>query len=85
LTNVTKSWLEKSHITDDPAGDLMSDMRRDPTLPTFFRNIREMRAYLVSRGACPEALQALPVVWRRYSSWLMRNPTGVPTMTHDAL
>jgi hypothetical protein len=84
MTNVTKTWLAKSRITDDPAGDLMADMRRDAALPPLFRNIREMRAYLVSRGGCPEALQAIPVVWRRYSSWLMRNPTGIPTVTGDA-
>jgi hypothetical protein len=86
MTNFTKQWLAHARITDDPAGDLIADMRREQeTMPSLFKNIREMRAYLVSRRACPEALEAVSTVWRRYSSWIMRNPTATPSMTHDAL
>lgn len=80
MTNLTTTWLASARVTDDPAGDLIADMRREQeTMPSIFKNIREMRAYLVSRRACPDAMEAVPAVWRRYSSWLMRNPTGKVT------
>jgi hypothetical protein len=73
----TTRWLAKARITDDPEGDLIEDMRRDAKangeLP-LFKNIHAMRAYLHSKGACHEALQAVPRVWRRYEHWLDRNP-----------
>jgi hypothetical protein len=84
MANVTKTWLATALITDDPAGDLIADMRREQeTMPSLFKNIRDMRAYLVSRRACPEALAAVPAVWRRYSKWLMRHPTGTRAVTGD--
>jgi hypothetical protein len=67
-------WLAKARITGDPAGDLIADMRRDANLPRLFGNIHEMRRYLQGRGACPEAIQTVPAVWRRYRSWMDRNP-----------
>ena len=69
-------WLTAARVTDDPAGDLIADMRRDKTIPSLFGNIREMRSHLRLRGACPEALAAVPVVWRRYKSWLDHHPFG---------
>ena len=76
-----RAWLKHARTTDDPAGDLIADMRhevrRDPaSIPRLFGNVGEMRGYLRQQGACREALDAVPVVWRRYSSWLARNPTG---------
>jgi hypothetical protein len=73
------AWLEAARATDDPAGDLISDMRRDlardpATFPRLFPNIESMRGYLRSKGACREALQAVPTLWRRYRAWLDRHP-----------
>ena len=78
MTSATQEFLARAHITGDPAGDLIADMRRDPAVPALFGNIREMRAYLQRRGACPGALEAVPIVWRRYSQWLTRNPFRMP-------
>jgi hypothetical protein len=75
VTNFTRNFLAHARVTDDPAGDLIKDMRRDKTLPPLFGSIKEMREYLHRRGACLGALEAVPVVWRRYSTWLARNPT----------
>src|SRR6266446_5954487 len=70
----TRRWVAKARITDDPAGDLIADMRRDPALPGLFPNIQAMRDHLRRRGACREALAAVPVVWRRYRNWMDRHP-----------
>jgi hypothetical protein len=74
MTEATTRWLAAARNTDDPAGDLIADMRRDPALPGLFSNVGEMRSYLQRKGACAEALAALPVVWRRYRHWLDRHP-----------
>lgn len=70
----TERFLAKARCTEDPAGDLIADMRRDANVPRLFASIGEMRDYLVSRSACREALEAVPVVWRRYRGFLDRNP-----------
>jgi hypothetical protein len=62
----TKRWLARARITDDPAGDLIADMRRDPDVPSRFDSIEAMRSYLHRKGACRAALAAVPLVWRRY-------------------
>lgn len=72
-------WLAAARITDDRAGDLIGDLRLDlrdrpDEFPRLFGNIRGMRAHLARRMASPEALAAVPAVWRRYRSWLNRNP-----------
>jgi hypothetical protein len=72
----TQAWLAAAQITDDPAGDVIADMRRDPDIPALFKNIDAMRDYLRTKGACREALAALPIVWRRHQGWLGRNPCG---------
>lgn len=76
-TSQTAAWLSRARITDDPEGDLIADMRaelrRGADIPGLFPNVAAMRAYLRSRGACPEALAAVPGVWRRYRKWLDRH------------
>jgi hypothetical protein len=67
-----KVWLARERITDNTEGDLIADMRNDIDLPSLFPNIAAMREYLRSRGACPEALAAVPRVWRRYRRWSWR-------------
>lgn len=73
----THVWLTRARITDDPEGDLIEDMRSDMRLgvpiPRLFANAEEMHCYLVSRGACSEALACVPRVWRRYRQWMDRN------------
>ena len=74
-----RAWLEAARRTDDPAGDLIADMRRDfernpADFPRLFPSITAMRAYLRAKGACHEAMRAVPVVWRRYAKWLDRHP-----------
>ena len=69
-------WLRHAGITEDPAGDLIADMRRVADLPALFGNIEEMRSYLRSRNACREAMAAAPIVWRRYRKWLDRHPVA---------
>jgi YozE SAM-like fold len=63
-TNWTKNWLASARITDDPMGDLIADMRRDPNIPSLFKNIDAMRDYLRTKGACREAIAVVPKLWR---------------------
>jgi hypothetical protein len=72
----TKTFLRRARVTDDPVGDLISDMRRDPHVPRLFGGLRDLRAYLRSRGACPEALAAVPGFHRRYRAWIDHHPSA---------
>jgi hypothetical protein len=76
--SATGQWLRRTRITDDPADDTIADMCRDPSVPTLFRNIKTMRDYLQSKGACQEAMETVPTVWQRYRNWLDRNPCRSP-------
>jgi hypothetical protein len=67
-----QQWLAASQITDNPAGDLIADMRSDQQLPDFFRSRSQMENYLMRRGACQAALDVVPEVWRRYRNWVDR-------------
>ena len=73
----TAVWLTRSRITDTPVGDLIADMRgelcRGIEPPRLFANCEEMRRYVRGRGACPEALAAVPGMWRRYCAWMDRH------------
>jgi hypothetical protein len=74
MKSPTRLWLRRVRITDDPAGDLIGDMRQQMLsgfeLPRVFANIGAMRAYLRDRGASSQALDAVPEVWSRYRRWL---------------
>ncbi len=74
---LTAAWLSRARATDDPEGDLIGDMRaelrRGVDLPALFPNKAAMFDYLRSRGACREALGAVPGVWRRYRNWVDRH------------
>jgi len=61
-----RTWLFRTDQTDDPAGDLIDDMRQDRDLPTTFASLEAMQDYLRSRRACPEAIAASEGLWRRY-------------------
>jgi hypothetical protein len=36
----TQRWLQRARITDTIEGDLIEDMRRDPSVPRLFANRR---------------------------------------------
>jgi hypothetical protein len=69
-----RRWLAVRRVTDDAAGDLIADLKRDmrsnPDEFPRLLTIRTMRAHLLSRDACIGALEAAPTVWRRYQQWL---------------
>jgi hypothetical protein len=62
------AWLAVASVTDDPAGDLIDDLRRDPRKPADIASRAALRSYLVSRRACREALRTVPAVWRRFEA-----------------
>jgi len=64
-----RDWVMRAKITDDPAGDLIGDIRRDTRLwcrPLDIHSAAELRAHLRFRSACDGALKAAGTVWRRY-------------------
>ena len=71
-TNWTANWARCTRITDGPAGYVIAGMRRDPNVPPLFHHIGELRGYLRRKGASPEALAAVPTVWRRYAEWIAK-------------
>jgi hypothetical protein len=64
-------WATRAEATDDPAGDLIFDLRRDyltgnsRNFPRI-HNLGELKDYLETQGACHGALAAAPKVWRRF-------------------
>lgn len=72
--NWTKAWLANARITDDPVGDVIADLKRDPNVPRLFHNAEEMRNYIRSRQGCREAIAAVSAVWKRYRRWQDRHP-----------
>jgi hypothetical protein len=71
-----EAGLRRARITDDSAGDVIADMRRDPDVPPLFHHIGEMRSYLRLKRAPTEALAAVPTLWRLYSDWVGRRRAG---------
>lgn len=71
-------WLNAEELRRSVARDLISDFRRDffdnPSFPREFCSQTEMMDYLIAAGACDEAIQAAPQVWRRYLK--CRRPSG---------
>lgn len=62
------SWLLLQHERPDLVGDLAMDVRRDPPEG---RSIGALRRHMRSRGACPEAMEALRIAvdeWRTVAS-----------------
>jgi hypothetical protein len=39
-------WLKSAKVTDDPEGDLVYDLRRDPDRPPTFTSLRALRRYV---------------------------------------
>jgi hypothetical protein len=70
--SITKRFVSSARITDDPVGDLIADMRRDPNLPRLFPNIKAVREYLRQKNASPAAVAAVPIFWRRFNQFITR-------------
>lgn len=68
-----REWLAAARITDDPAGDFITDARADSDPPEP-KSLDELVCYLWERGACQGALDSAPEVWRRFCNWLRRHP-----------
>ena len=62
-------WLAVAHVTDDPVGDMVCDMRDDKIAPRDFSNQDELVCYLRDRLACREAIETVPAFWKRYEAW----------------
>lgn len=61
-------WLDLAKVTDDPAGDLIADIRRDPRFPRHVSSEQSLKRALPIT-ACDGAAKAVPQVWRRYTQW----------------
>jgi hypothetical protein len=65
-------WLEHARVTDDPEGDLVTDMRTERELPNF-TSFESMHSYVRFKSNGDRAvLAAVPGVWRRYEAWCRR-------------
>ena len=67
-------WLRATRITNDAAGDLIKDLRRDlRDNPKEFpspHTVLGLARYLAQWDPCPGALVAASVVWGRYRRWV---------------
>jgi hypothetical protein len=69
MTPTFKEYIGKAMRTDNPAGDLIEDMRSDKQLPENFEKLDSLRTYLQVRGACRGAVDAAADVWHRFVQW----------------
>ncbi len=76
-TGLFRRFVTQAHVTHNPAGDLIADMKADRQLPDTFASRERLETHLALRGACSEAMDVVPKVWRRYRSWLARNAAAV--------
>jgi hypothetical protein len=68
-----QQFIKQAKATNNPVGDMIHEMRGDRTLPSHFSSQASFRYYLISIGACSEAIVLIPGVWRRYLGWLERH------------
>lgn len=61
-------WLMQQLDRDEPIGDLANDIKRDSSYPIATDSIKIIKAYLISQGACDQALQALEESWEEFKS-----------------
>jgi len=68
-----EEWLKQAEVTDDPEGDLISDMRADPDRPATFDSLEALRSYVGFKNHHDrEVLASVPGAWRRYEAWCSR-------------
>ena len=74
MSGPVAKWLETARVTNDPAGSLISVMRRNAAeLPAQFRDVGHMRGWLRFHGAERADIEAVPEAWRRYSACCRHN------------
>ncbi len=66
-------WIRQQKESTERISDhLVTDLKRDDTLPATFNSYDEFRSYLISQSACGTAVRTAPKVWRRYRQWVRR-------------
>lgn len=60
-------WLESQKSRNDPIGDLAQDVLGDRRFPADATELAQVRRYLQSLGAIPEALRALNAAWKEFA------------------
>lgn len=55
---------------DSFAGDFARDVKNDPTFPECPGSWESLQGYLRLERACPEAIDAARIWWRRYQQFL---------------
>lgn len=63
------SWIKKQKNRDDPIGDLAKDIISDRKFPKSIDNLKTHTSYLVYKGACQGALDALNIAWNEYINY----------------
>jgi hypothetical protein len=67
-------WIMQAKVTDNPVGDFIDDTQmlirvgRPP--PPVITSEEQLKRFLLVRNACPQAMDTIPAVWRRYQRWL---------------
>lgn len=64
-------WLLKQKDRNDPIGDLANDMISDKSFPFDSNSHERIRKYLIFKGACDEAIQALTESFNEFNK---KNP-----------
>jgi hypothetical protein len=81
-SNWTREFLKRARLTNDPAGDLVADMRVAmecrKNVPSLFCSKREMEDYVRREGGCDKAIEACSDLWPRYRRFVDRHPWGFP-------
>lgn len=68
MTRFSK-WIEHAEITDDPAGDLIGDLKTaNRSAPLPIRGPRTLIGFLERNGACRAAIDVAPKVWERFKA-----------------
>lgn len=60
-------WLESQKTRNDPIGDLAQDVLGDRRFPADATDLGQVRGYLQSLGAIPEAPRALNAAWKEFA------------------
>jgi hypothetical protein len=68
-----KEYLLSRDDGDDPRGDLIRDVRRDPMFPKECNRLGAYVEYLHSKRACREAVEELRRAWKAYKSFERRH------------
>lgn len=74
LSNLTFNvWIKQTKVTNDPCGDLIDDARTDRSLQIItIHDKKKLINHLHKRGASGDCIRTVPIVWKRYQRWLMR-------------